>query len=242
MTWKTPTTQPVLAPNRVHVWRVDQRNLWSQESALRQILSEDEKTRADRFVFVSDRSNFIAARWALRTLLGRYLNEEPLGLPIEESAFGKPFVSKSLQNKHLKFNLSHSHGVCVVVFALEKEVGVDVEHIRSDVAFDDLAARYFSRQENDALQQLDSARRELAFWSIWTRKEAYVKARGEGLQIPLDSFAVSVSPNEESPALHSSDQDRWTIRSFPMQGAYLGACVAESPVEGLDFWDFIVKG
>lgn len=207
----------------------------------RHVLSAAEIARADRFVFDSDRLNFVAARWALRTLLSRYLGVAPEDVPIDEAGSGKPYTSKLLKGKKLKFNLSHSGGVSIAAFALDKELGVDIECIRSDVAFDDLAERYFAKPEKEALWRLDPAARELAFWATWTRKEAYVKALGEGLQVPLDSFSVSVEPAEEAPALISQDQKRWGLRAFIACRGYICACAVENPVQRLDFWDFTAE-
>ena len=135
-----------------------------------------------------------------------------------------------VQNRAYAFNLSHSHGLAVIAVGAGREVGIDVELLRPEFAGEDIAKRYFSAREVRELAQLPVGSRTEGFFRCWTRKEAYIKARGEGLHVPLDSFSVSLSP-DRFPELLSADESRWKIESLvPSSEAerrYAAALVAE---------------
>jgi 4'-phosphopantetheinyl transferase len=187
----------------IHVWRA---KLDLEESQLRKYeatLSPDELSRASRFNFVADRNRFVAGRGILRMLLGRYLKRDPFGLEFEYSVAGKP----SLRNRSIPidFNLSHSNGLAVFAFAFSCLLGVDIESVRDDFASEEIAARFFSSQEVIQLKSLPPEAKTKAFFQCWTRKEAYVKAHGDGLKIPLDSFGVSIGPGSEARFMEGVD-------------------------------------
>ncbi len=161
------------------------------------LLSRDEQERMARFRFETDRDNFLFYRSMLRILLASYLGTPPAELCFAYSAHGKP--SLAALSGHLEFNLSHSHGIVLFAFSRGRRVGVDVEYLRRDLNVQEIAGRFFSAAENHALMQRSDMHD--AFFHCWTRKEAFVKARGEGLSCPLDSFDVSVAPEEEEVSL-----------------------------------------
>ena len=214
----------------IHVWRaflsVDQSLLRHLES----MLAEDEKARAARFIFDRDRDHFVAARGILRALLARYI-----GCPAEAIKFaygprGKPALADPVSDSNIRFNLSHSHSLALIAVGDEREVGIDVELLRPEFAGEGIAKRYFSEKEVRELTQLPVESRTEGFFRCWTRKEAYIKARGDGLHIPLDSFSVSLSP-DRFPALVSADESRWKIESLvpssEEERRYAAALVAE---------------
>lgn len=193
-------------------------------------LAHDERARAERFIFESDRNHFIAARGFLRSLLGSYLRRPPKTIDFTYGPHGKPFVAASGSRPHISFNLSHSHGVALIAIACKRQVGVDIELIRPEFAGDEIAKRYFSPKEIDGLSKLPVELRAEGFFLCWTRKEAYAKARGDGLHVPLDSFNVSVSP--DAPAtLSSADESRWRMESFVpslvSEPSYIASVVGE---------------
>ena len=196
----------------------------------------DEKSRAARFRFARDRNHFIAARGILRELLGGYLHRSPAELEFDYGPSGKPALRTEGPSSPVRFNLSHSHGLAVYAFALGREVGIDLEPIRPDFAADDIAGRYFSTRELNELRALPPELRPEGFFLCWTRKEAYVKARGEGLQIPLDSFSVSLTPGEPE-VLESADSSRWSLRSFEPAPRYVAAVVGEGQGWRLRHWE-----
>ena len=210
----------------IHVWRA---RFNCPEKLLRQFeatLAPEEIVRANRFVFQKDRNNFVAARGILRQLLGRYTSSSPEQIKFEYGPQGKPFV-KSDMNKHsLDFNISHSHGMGLFAFAARRRLGVDIESIKPDFGGEEIAERYFSRHEVDELQSLPASLRAEGFFLCWTRKEAYIKAKGEGLSIPLKSFHVSLTPNKPE-RLQSADSTNWTLQSLLPDTGYAGALVYE---------------
>jgi 4'-phosphopantetheinyl transferase len=228
--WSSPLETPELAREEIHVWRArlstDEATLQSLESTL----ANQERERARRFIFEQDRDHYIAARGILRRLLGKYLRCAPQSIEFEYGPYGKPAVASAALRLAIRFNLSHSHGLAVVAIGREREVGIDVELIRPDFAGEEIARRYFSSKEIAELSRLPAEMQTEGFFLCWTRKEAYIKAKGDGLQIPLESFDVSLSPG--SPAtLSSVDELRWSIESFVpslvSERRYAAAVVAE---------------
>ncbi len=175
----------------VHVWAARLDDL--SEAALRSPLSADERTRGGRFHFERDQRRFVAARGLLRVLLGQYLEADPAGLCFGYGPQGKPFLE---EHGELRFNVSHSGGLALLAFARGREVGVDVEQERPLPEWEDIAGRYFSAWEVAELRRLRADERGPAFFRCWTRKEAFIKATGEGLSRPLDAFCVSLAPGE----------------------------------------------
>ncbi|HZG52707.1 MAG TPA: 4'-phosphopantetheinyl transferase superfamily protein, partial [Pyrinomonadaceae bacterium] len=194
--WVDPPPATLLADGEVHLWRA---SLAQTPDALRRLystLAPDESAKAARYHFPRDRDHYIAARGLLRQLLGRYLAQPPHALRFAYGAYGKPSLDGATAAADLRFNLSHSHELALYAFARGREVGIDIEHIRADFADDDIAARFFSAREVSMLRALPARARTSAFFNCWTRKEAYIKARGEGLSHPLDQFDVSLTPGE----------------------------------------------
>ena len=213
----------------VHIWYAypAQHHLDLDTYAL---LSRDEQERMAQFRFGTDRDNFLFYRSMLRVLLASYLGTLPTELCFAYSAHGKPSLARS--SGHLEFNVSHSHGIVLFAFSREGRVGVDVEYIRRDLNVREIAARFFSTAENCALTQCVDMYD--AFFHCWTRKEAFVKARGEGLSCPLDSFDVSTAPQEEEVCLttrpdpcESQSWQLWSLNSFPGYAAAVGIEASE---------------
>ena len=235
--WEPSLDRLALADGEVHVWRA---SLDCSESVLHRFkaaLAADEKARAQRFVFQPDRNSYMAARGVLRELLGRYLNRGPSEIEFDYGAQGKPALRSGWSQSGLQFNVSHSHGMALFAFAVARQVGVDVEMVRPDFAGEKIAERFFSPQEVRELRSLPAAVQDEGFFLCWTRKEAYIKARGEGLQIPLKSFHVSLAPGKPA-RLQADDSSRWSLRSLRLEGRYVGAVVGEGKgwkLRGLDW-------
>jgi 4'-phosphopantetheinyl transferase len=225
--WQSPPGELSLASDEVHVWRarLDQPQLLADFSAT---LALDEQARASRFRFPDDRNHFIAARGLLRILLGRYLEINPAALSFRYSPFGKPSLAVH-QGADLRFNLSHSHGLALLAFAQGRDIGVDLESVRPEVAGLRIAERYFSPAEVAALCALPESQQTEAFFNCWTRKEAYIKARGDGLSARLDQFDVSLAPGEPAELLRTaSDEPRsWTMIELEPGACYKASLVVE---------------
>jgi 4'-phosphopantetheinyl transferase len=240
--WCSAPKLPRLDRDEVHVWRAALNLEKPRLHSLKQILSEDERARTERFYFEKDREHFIAARGLLRTILGRYLDQEPSELRFCYSRYGKPSLAASAGESALRFNISHAHGLALYAVTSGREIGIDLEHLRADFAGEDIAERFFSRREVEALRALPADMRQKGFFNCWTRKEAYIKARGEGLSLPLDKFDVSLAPGEPA-ALLSTPGDpreaaRWSLRELEPGPGYVAALVVEGHDWRLKCWQW----
>jgi 4'-phosphopantetheinyl transferase len=233
-----------LLSGEVHVWRASLEQPPRCLERLLATLAPDEKDRAERFHFDRDRNRFIAARGTLRAILGGYLSIEPGQLGFCYSEHGKPSLLKEIAGDRLRFNVSHSHELALFAVAEGRDLGVDLEWVRPNVDDDRIAERFFSAEEVRMLRGLPAVVQGEAFFNCWTRKEAYIKAIGEGLSMPLNQFVVSLAPGE-APALLSAngsatddEVSRWSFRElFPGTG-YKGAVVAEGHDWKLKCWDW----
>jgi 4'-phosphopantetheinyl transferase len=236
--WPYAPETPPLTENEIHVWRA---SLAIDPAALQRLensLAEDERARAGRFIFERDRNAFVAARGILRDLLGRYIPCAPETIEFAYGPRGKPAMADSHQpRQRLSFNLSHAHGLALIGVGREREIGVDVELIRPEFAGEEIAKRYFSPQEIDELGRLPAELRAEGFFLCWTRKEAYIKAKGDGLHIPLESFDVSLTPGLPA-KLKSADEARWSLRSLAPEPSYAAAIVAEGSDWQLRQWSW----
>lgn len=161
---------------------------------LEQTLAAEERARAGRFVFERDRNRFVAARGLLRQILAAYVGTPPEALRFRYSTKGKPALEG--EEAGLDFNLAHSGGLALYAVTWRRPVGVDVERVREDIDVEGIAGRFFSPTEAAALRATPQAERVQAFFRCWTRKEALLKAWGEGLPFGLDRFTVSLAPGE----------------------------------------------
>jgi 4'-phosphopantetheinyl transferase len=225
--WLPGPAAPRMSHEEVHLWRIDLTRADAVDFA---VLSDDELERAARFHFESDRSRFRVARAALRSILSRYANLLSDALMFSHNAYGKPFLTNP-RAAGLRFNLSHSKDVALLAVAREREVGIDVEFMWPDFATTEVAEHFFSTAEVATLAGVECRLRTRAFFNCWTRKEAYIKARGEGLSLALDSFDVSLKPGQPAALLNtrrdSADVSRWSMYElFPMAG-YAAAIAVE---------------
>lgn len=204
---------------------------------LEQTLSADERERARRLVFDRDRRSFMAARGFVRMALGQCLNRDPASLTFGYSAKGKPFLRDAPDGLH--FNLAHSHGVVLLAITHGHEVGIDVEFIRDDVEAESLAGSFFSAAELQALRLLAPDQFRAAFFRVWARKEAYLKAIGKGLSLSLKDFDVSIDADSATLLATRHDEaeaGRWKLLPLSPAEGYaaalaVGATVSECRCE-----------
>jgi 4'-phosphopantetheinyl transferase len=187
------------------------------------MLDADEHRRATRFRFERDRRRYIMRRGKLREFLSVYLNCAPSRIRFAYNRFGKP----SLIGGDLRFNLSHSHAMALFVVARGIEVGCDIERRDPQLVSEQIPEHFFSPCEVQTLRSLPAADQTLAFFNCWTRKEAFIKARGYGLSLPLNSFDVSLVPHE--PAMLLRGCEGWSVQSCEPEPGYQAAVVAEGP-------------
>jgi 4'-phosphopantetheinyl transferase len=222
---------PELQLDTVHIWR---RGLAVGSSTLEcaaSLLSEEEHERASRYRVELARNAFILTRSTLRVLLGAYLCQSPRSIRFGLTRYGKPFLDAG---SDLDFNVSHTEGLAELAFVRERRIGIDVERIRSQPDALQLARRFFSEREQQQLESLPADKLTAAFLRCWTRKEAYIKARGEGLSLPLNQFDVSVEANPRRILVATrpdpDEAQRWLLRDVPVPSHYVSA-VGVSAVE-----------
>jgi 4'-phosphopantetheinyl transferase len=232
VSWSRPAQDVALPKDELHIWLAWLDEEPRERTRLSSYLSEEEASRAQRFVFPRDRDHFVVARGRLRELLGKYLRCPPNAVQFKTGRYGKPSLLDD--GDQLRFNLSHSHGLALYAFCIGRELGIDTEKIRPKFASEGIAERYFSATEQRELAEVPKELRDTAFFLCWTRKEAYIKAHGDGLQIPLDSFDVSLKPGEAA-KLRSVDSGRWSIRAFTPAPEFVAAIIAEGEIQSARF-------
>jgi 4'-phosphopantetheinyl transferase len=228
------------AANRVDLWRLSLENLDSSHAGLSEILSPDEVLRAQRFHFAKDRLRFTFVRGSLRIILGEYLDLPPARIEFRYGKAGKPYLPDQINPLGLRFNVSHSGGFALVAAAWGRELGVDIEQIRPDVNIRDVAGQFFSGREVAEIFSLPAEQQSAAFFRCWTRKEAYVKATGEGITFPLHSFGVSVKPEDPARLVFvdgaAAELKRWMFQDISPSASHAAALA----VEGAD-WEICIR-
>jgi 4'-phosphopantetheinyl transferase len=204
--------------------------------ALHRLLSDEEKARAARFVFDDHRRRFIVRRGALRSILARHLDMRPHEIEFRTGRFGKPYLPQA--GTQLSFSASHSREVAIVAVTSEGRVGADIEWVQELPDWQDLARRFFTpREQNDIENQSDGERTQ-SFLRCWTRKEAFIKALGTGLQYPLDRFDVPVGPLVDDAMVDVHDRaapaiGAWTVRDLEVPRGYIAAIVRDGRRDGV---------
>jgi 4'-phosphopantetheinyl transferase len=218
-----------LPAEQVHVWYRPLIQNIPNLNSFYDFLSTDERERASRYRFDRHRNEFILTRATLRILLASYLEKSPEQFAFAYSAQGKPSLADESTDLH--FNVSHTisggDGLAALAFARKREVGVDVETIRPDCDAEKLAERFFSASERDYILRFSGDALKEAFFRCWTRKEAFIKAKGGGLSIPLNQFDVSIDQNQPAALLATrpdpAEARRWQLHSLPVKTGYAAA-------------------
>ena len=216
----------------IHLWRgeppSDARIEDPRLAQFVHLLSQDETQRMRRFHFAPDQTTFAFARGMLRKLLGGYLEESADRLIFQNSELGKPALSGRWAKSNLHFNVSHTRGAVVVGVCVGREIGVDIEQVRENFQVEEIAMKFFSPREQQLLMQYASGRARVeAFFRCWTRKEAWLKARGSGLSFPLCDFDVSIAADDPKIALATrpdpQEARRWVILDGKAPAGYAAA-------------------
>lgn len=231
-----------LSTGHVHLWRASLNLPPGRIRALERFLSHDELARAKRFVVRGARDRYTTARAVLRNILARYVSAAPADVRFSYTEHGKPDLVHP--ETSLRFNVTHSHDLAVYALTAGQPVGVDVEYLYRRAIVDRLriAHRFFSDREYNALAATPRYRRDRAFLACWTRKEAFVKAIGQGLSCPLDQFDVTVDPDGPAELLATRwdvfDAQRWSMVSVDPGPDYIGALVVKTRDVRLSFWQW----
>lgn len=234
--WTVPPSNLQLSDREVHIWQADLTCLDAEVEKLAPLLSADEQHRAAQFRFERDRRKFILARGILRNLLSQYLQCDPSTLSFEYGKYGKPTL---IGSNLLSFNLAHSGDRVLYAVTQHDPIGIDIEQLRPVQQIEQIVSRYFSPEERQAFQSLPVNQQPLAFFRAWTGKEAFLKAIGSGLSLPLDQVAITLLPGQPAellglPADHSVKQ--WKLHQFVPAAGYVGAIVVPQKSLQIGFW------
>lgn len=226
-----------LEPETIHLWYVDVgANL---DSRYYNLLSEDEKVRAGKYRFTQDQYVFIKARAVLRILSGEYLQKDPAHIRFKYGAYGKPYFQ---DENSLYFNVSHSGSKAIIGFSKHTEMGVDIEKIKEDLDVLDIAGKFFSQSEIKSLTEITKEEQNRAFFRCWTRKESFIKAKGDGLSLPLDSFSVTLDDDIKARLSeikwNPSEKESWKILSFVPDDNYICAVTVQGKVQKIKYWNW----
>lgn len=237
--WNPAPSEIVLENHSVHLWCANLNISTKKQEEYWNYLSQEEQARSQRFRFEKHKNHFIAARGILRILIGRYLKTNPSDIYFEFGEFGKPFLSK---HKNLQFNISHSEDYALFGFTLNNSIGVDIEYTLKEIDFNAIAPRFFAPNEVEKLFALPSFKQVEGFYSCWTRKEAFIKAIGNGLSLPLDQFEVTLEPEEETRLVainwNPDEVAEWNLSSCIINKNYICALALKGKLESINYWEF----
>lgn len=226
--------------NVVHLWHVILDDFIEKDQELIKILSADEVKRAERFRFMIHRQHFIVARAFLRKILNLYTHEPAEALVFSYSEQGKPYLKSNPLNLH--FNVSHSHNVAVFAITLQKEIGIDIEKVESHFN-EAIAKRFFTLVEYQQLSALSKEQQIIAFYKIWSRKEALIKALGGELYALINKFTVNVHQNSELISFNYRQQKEvFHVETIDIVPHYQCAVAMLNPIERIEFWQWQKSG
>ena len=239
-TWKTAPASVDFPSDRIDIWQVCLDSFESPEPDFSGILSQDEVARASRFHFENDRRRFVRCRIALRVLLGSYLDVPPAAIRFRYGSNGKPEIAGLQDSRALRFNVTNSRRLALIAFSSGRAIGVDIEQVRPAPECVEIARRFFSDREVQALFALPANKRQQAFFACWTRKEAFLKATGKGLSYPLSEFSVSVDPNGPAELREVRENPdavtRWSLADVRPAEGYVGTLAFEGAPCRIERW------
>jgi len=206
-----------------HIWHLEPRAVYN--TLMKDLLSQREMSRANAFRFEKDQLCFIACRAALRQILGTHFACDPKQLQINLDFYGKPY----LENNPVYFNISHSGDRALIAIHESSPIGVDIELVQSLPDATQIAQRFFSQSEYEEYQSLSEEEKPRGFFHCWTRKEAFIKAIGQGLSYPLKDFDVSLSKNSKPLLQRHNEDESWHAHNITVSDNYLAAAVYQSP-------------
>jgi 4'-phosphopantetheinyl transferase len=238
--WRSPAGHAALSEHEIHVWGSPLDVAPAVRQAFAAFLSEEERTRATRFRFELHRNRFVVGRGLLRAILGRCLHVAPAGVEFTYGPQGKPHLSRRFGPSGIHFNLAHSEGLALLAVTTSGPVGIDVEKIRTIGWAGELANRCFSPHEREMFAEYAPRDRERAFFDLWTRKEAVLKATGAGIAQSLHQ--IEISPRSRDVALVlavSGDADRaesWSLHDLVPAPEYAAAVAIRASGVSLRCW------
>lgn len=238
--WPAPPALLSLDACEIHVWAATLTQSTEHISLCQQMLAPDELDRASRFHFDCDRKRFITGRGLLRSILGHYLGREPHKLQFEYGARGKPVLAGYAGDVPLHFNLAHSDDLMLLALMRRCAVGIDVERLRVLDEAEDMAERFFSARESNGLRALPNTKKPAAFFNLWTRKEAWLKATGEGISESLNQVEVSFLADEPAQliSLFGDTQagQKWHLCELNPAAGFVAALAVAGPDMRVKCW------
>jgi 4'-phosphopantetheinyl transferase len=233
----SPDLNLILTSPEVHIWRVALEQPISEIAKLHEFLSEDEQAKAQKFANATLKNQFIVGRGYLRHILSQYAPVVPEQLQFSTGKWGKPTLADF---PTIQFNLAHSKNLAIYAVTYRREVGIDLEFLRPVSNYAAIAQRHFSKNELTQFLVKPADQRDLAFFIGWTRKEAYIKAIGQGLAFPLENFEVSLEFSSETKIVYSSkspdEAERWSVLTFVPLENYLASVIVEGQALSYSFW------
>ena len=222
---------PRLSKQNLHIWSL---NFVVNDDAFNRyhgLLSHDEKKRASKFRFYKDKRCYVVTKGVLRLLSGGYLNQDAKAITFDYGKYEKPPYK---HETNLNFNVSHSGDMAIIGFVYDHTIGVDIEKIKNDFDTFDIAVNFFSKKEIAALRKIPKPQQYIAFYRCWTRKEAFIKAKGSGLSFPLDQFSVTLDSDLEANLLETKwnkkEKNNWSFHSFKPDPDYIAAIIVGDAV------------
>ena len=238
--WNSAGEKLILPNNEVHLWSASVQENISYLNTYRHILSLEEKQRAERFKFKRDQDRFIIAHVLLRLVLSRYIKITPQAIAYSSNSFGKPNLKGCSDIETINFNMSHSNDHVLIAVANNLAVGVDIEWVRPIENANQIVETFFSAKEKVQFQSLSDHLKTEAFYSCWTRKEAFIKALGVGISLPLNQFSVSFLPGEPADLLEVpttiEQPEFWTLEEFQVREGYVAAIAAQGTGLKFCYW------
>lgn len=235
--WANPSDRSFILKDNAHVWLFSLTPGPEKLNRLGKFLSQDETERANRFKFGKHRRRFIAAHGLLKQILAKYLGENPADIYFLKNEHGKPYI----EGNPVYFNLSHSNNLGLAAFCGQFGIGVDIEYIRPEYSGLKIARRFFSEAEINELIALPEHQQTAGFFNCWSRKEAYIKARGKGLAIPLSQFDVNLTPGKPAQLLETRDDpraiDHWKLLALFPHPDYAAAVAVHPKIRHILFWN-----
>ncbi len=232
----------IIEKNEIHVWEINLGYNLNKVKNYISILSDEEKKKASAFRFSDDRARYIISHAVLRLLLSEYLGEKPEEIVFYTDNRGKPYILLDSKCPDIFFNLSHSHEIALIAIYRGQEIGVDIEYISRTINSDGIARRFFTINENKKLNSLSGKLRKEAFFRCWTRKEAFLKAKGLGLSGSLKSFEVSILPDEKPEIISidglPSEKNEWSLFDIIHIKNYIGAIAIKEKCNTIKFFNF----
>jgi len=244
--WPSAPEDVRLEPEAIHVWALSLRTTGEALEQMEDTLSAAERRRADSFHFERDRNRFIAGHGTLRAILSQYLLEDPLDLVFEQGRKGKPALSERFEWSQVHFNLTHCDDLALLAVARDREIGIDVERIRALDDLSEVASICCSPRERAELWALPEEERAAAFLRLWTRKEAWLKATGEGICESLGEVEVSFRAGDFPrivmlPAGGKTDAKEWSVRELTPAPGFVGAIALPGAIHDICLWQWARK-